>query len=281
VPVPGSGDPAGNRPRGPTEDGPGGGEPSGEPDNAGGGDSTIEGEGDDVDGEADASDEDGPATGEEPVIVDGPGTTDGAPAEAGEAGERRSPDHDPIDWDDPDDPGHHEHDLETVSVGVVTVSSTRTLGDDPAGDAIASIVEADGHEVATRELVNDDYDGVQRAVDALVSRNDVDAVIATGGTGVTPDDVTVEAVRPLLKKELPGFGELFRSLSREEIGTRVVATRAIAGVADGVPVFCLPGSEAAARLGTESIVIPEVPHLAGLSKRPEDESDRGTSERMG
>ena len=83
----------------------------------------------------------------------------------------------------------------------------------------------------------------------------------------SPDDVTIEAVEPLLDKRLPGFGELFRTLSYEEIGTKVVGTRAVAGVADGVPVFCLPGSENAARLGTGDIVIEEAPHLAGLADR--------------
>ena len=166
---------------------------------------------------------------------------------------------------------HHDHDVETLGAAVVTVSSTRTLDDDAAGDAIAAAFEAEGHEVATRELVADDLDGVQGRIDGLVGRDDVDVVVTTGGTGVTPDDVTVEAVRPLFEKRLPGFGELFRRRSEADIGTRVVATRAVAGIADGVPVFCLPGSEAAARLGTEEIVVPEAGHLAGLARREEDE----------
>ncbi|EMA44076.1 MogA/MoaB family molybdenum cofactor biosynthesis protein [Halococcus saccharolyticus] len=173
----------------------------------------------------------------------------------------------------------HGHDFGPIGVGVVTVSTSRTLEDDPAGDAITAAIEDTDHEVATRELVDDDHDGIQGSVDALVGREDVDCVVTTGGTGVTPDDVTIEAVRPLFGKELPGFGELFRALSREEIGTRVVATRATAGVVDrsssgggtedagnGVPVFCLPGSEDAARLGVD-IVIEEAPHLAGLATR--------------
>jgi molybdenum cofactor biosynthesis protein B len=172
---------------------------------------------------------------------------------------------------DPDDTGHehnhHHHDAECVGLAVVTVSSSRSTGDDPAGDAIATATGEAGHELVTRELIGDDYDGVQSAVDNLVGRGDVDAVVTTGGTGVTPDDVTIEAVQPLLDKELPGFGELFRSLSREEVGTRVVGTRATAGIADGVPVFCLPGSENAARLGIESVILPEVGHLVGLATR--------------
>ncbi len=159
---------------------------------------------------------------------------------------------------------HHHADLETVQYAVLTISSSRSLDDDTAGDAIVAAIEASGGEVATRDLVRDDYDGVQEAAGTLIGRKDVDCVVTTGGTGPTPDDVTVEAVRPLFEKELPGFGELFRHLSREEIGTRVVATRATAGVVDGVPVFCLPGSENAARLGAEEIIVSEAGHLAGL-----------------
>jgi molybdenum cofactor biosynthesis protein B len=174
-----------------------------------------------------------------------------------------------------DDEGHehddheavhaHEHDFGPVGVAVVTVSTSRTLDADPGGDAIEATIE-DDHEVVTRVLVADDYDGIQGRVDTLVGRDNVDCVITTGGTGVTPDDVTIEAIEPLFGKELPGFGELFRARSREDIGTRVVATRATGGIVDGVPVFCLPGSEDAARLGAE-IVTEEAGHLAGLAQR--------------
>lgn len=179
------------------------------------------------------------------------------------------------DHDDGDHHGtdhdHHAHDLGTVRAAVVTVSSSRSLDDDTAGDAIVAAFEAEGYEISTRELVADDLDGVQSRIDSLVGREDVDVVVTTGGTGVTPDDVTVEAVRPLFEKTLPGFGELFRRRSEGDIGTRVVATRAVAGIANGVPVFCLPGSEAAARLGAEAIIVPEASHLAGLARRDEDE----------
>ena len=173
-------------------------------------------------------------------------------------------DHGDHDHDDHDH-DHHAADLETVGYAVVTVSSSRTLDDDPAGDAVAGAVRGAGDEVVHRELIADGFDGVQSTVDTLVGRADVDCVVTTGGTGVTPDDVTVEAVTGLLDTELPGFGELFRQLSREEVGTAVIATRATAGVADGVPVFCLPGSENAARLGAGEIIVGEAPHLAGLA----------------
>ncbi|WP_246983989.1 MogA/MoaB family molybdenum cofactor biosynthesis protein [Halorientalis marina] len=172
---------------------------------------------------------------------------------------------------DDHDHDHHAHDVAALGVAVVTVTSTRTSDDDPAGDAIADAVEREGHEVTVKEIVRDDYDGVQNVVDALTGRGDVDAVVTTGGTGVTPDDVTIEAVRPLFDKTLPGFGELFRTLSYDEIGTKVVGTRATAGIVEGVPVFCLPGSENAATLGAEEIIVEEAPHLAGLATRDEPE----------
>jgi len=168
---------------------------------------------------------------------------------------------------------HHDHDLDALTAAVFTVSSSRTLAEDAAGDAVAAAFEREGHAVRRREVVPDEFETVREAVEEAVADGSIDVVVTTGGTGVTPDDVTVEAVAILFDKELPGFGELFRSLSREEVGTRIVGTRAIAGIVrrpdggDGVPVFCLPGSENAARLGTEEIVVAEAPHLAGLARR--------------
>jgi len=163
---------------------------------------------------------------------------------------------------------HHHHDVETVALAVVTVSSSRTLDDDPSGDAVAAAASADERAtIADRVLVDDDRDSIAETIGTLVARNDVDAVVTTGGTGVTPDDVTVEAAETLFDKRLPGFGELFRRLSEAEIGTRTVATRATAGIVDRAPVFCLPGSENAATLGTEEIVLPEAGHLVGLADR--------------
>ncbi|MBP1988218.1 MogA/MoaB family molybdenum cofactor biosynthesis protein [Halolamina salifodinae] len=180
--------------------------------------------------------------------------------------------HDDHDHGEPGTHDHHHHDRDELGVAVLTISSSRSLDDDAAGDQIADALENAGHQVTTRDLVPDDYDKVQSTVQRFVDRKDTEAVITTGGTGVTPDDVTVEAVRPLLKKELPGFGELFRRRSYEEIGTMVVATRATAGVADGVPIFCLPGSENAAALGAE-LILSTAGHLVGLASRDDDGHD--------
>lgn len=180
-------------------------------------------------------------------------------------------DHDGHNHGDHDHGGHehdhHAHDTETVSVAVLTVSSSRSLEDDASGDWLVDAFEDAGHEVAVRELVGDEFETVQATVDRLVRRGDTDAVITTGGTGVTPDDVTPEAVAPLFEKTLPGFGELFRRRSYEEVGTRTVGSRATAGIADGTVVCCLPGSENAVRLGAEAILLPELGHLTGLAAR--------------
>ncbi|PSP76000.1 molybdenum cofactor biosynthesis protein MoaB [Halobacteriales archaeon QS_3_64_16] len=166
------------------------------------------------------------------------------------------------------DPGHDHHasDIETVSAAILTISSSRSLEEDPAGEAIGEAFERAGHEVSTRALITDDHDDVQAAIDELVDREDTDVVVTTGGTGITPDDVTIEAAEVLFTKELPGFGELFRRRSYGEVGARIVATRAIAGVAGETPVFCLPGSENAARLGSE-IATEVCGHLAGLARQ--------------
>ncbi|MFB6227002.1 MAG: molybdenum cofactor biosynthesis protein B [Halobacteriales archaeon] len=191
------------------------------------------------------------------------------------------------DHDHGHDHGHdhnhaHDHDhggvtIADIGVAVVTISSTRTREDDASGDAIVAALETAGASIETRDLIPDDHDRIRETVDSLVERPAIDAVITTGGTGVTPDDVTVDAVRPLFGTELPGFGELFRRYSEAEIGTRVVATRATAGIVGGIAVFCLPGSENAATLGTEEIILPEAAHLVGLAGgEGENEPERVT-----
>ncbi|QHS17811.1 MogA/MoaB family molybdenum cofactor biosynthesis protein [haloarchaeon 3A1-DGR] len=173
---------------------------------------------------------------------------------------------------------HHQHDLDQLGVAVVTVSSSRSMDEDATGDHLVNALEDAGHEVTVRELIPDDFDRVQGTVDRLVSRGDVDAVITSGGTGVTPDDVTPDAVAPLFEKDLPGFGETFRRLSFADVGTRTIGSRATAGIADGVPVFCLPGSTDAVRLGLEDVILPEIGHLAGLARRDEEDADADKDE---
>ncbi len=171
---------------------------------------------------------------------------------------------------DHDDHSHgeqsHQHshlELETVSFAIVTVSTSRNLENDPGGDRLQELVEADGHEVAVRELVGDETEAIAATVEALVDRPAVDAIVLTGGTGLSPEDVTVEAVRALFDQAIPGFGELFRYLSYEDIGPRALLSRAFAGSTDGVAIFCLPGSKTGAAFGMEELILPTVAHILG------------------
>jgi molybdenum cofactor biosynthesis protein B len=163
----------------------------------------------------------------------------------------------------PDD-HHHDHDAQTVAFGVLTISSSRTLEEDGSGDALVAAIESDGHEVAVRDLVGDEERAIRRRVDGFIDREDVDAVVTTGGTGVTPDDVTVEALSPLFDRTLPGFGEQFRARSVEQVGPHAMISRATAGIVDLTPVFCLPGSTQAAEFGASELVLPVVGHVIGL-----------------
>ena len=150
-----------------------------------------------------------------------------------------------------------------ASVGcyVLTVSDTRTEATDASGRAIADLLSAAGHRICGRAIVKDDPDLVRAAVTRQLAKADVQAVITTGGTGITSRDSTYEAIAALLQKKLDGFGELFRMLSYEQIGSAAMMSRACAGLASGKIVVSLPGSESAARLAMGRLLIPELGHL--------------------
>ncbi|WP_340098059.1 MogA/MoaB family molybdenum cofactor biosynthesis protein [Salinibaculum salinum] len=150
----------------------------------------------------------------------------------------------------------------SIPYAVVTFSNGQTMEMDSTGKAVVDAIEHAGDAVSTRELVGPDYDSIQSTVSTLARREDVTAIVTVGGTGVSPDDETVEAVEPLFDKELPGFGELYRVLSHDLDGTAVIRTRTTAGIVDGVPVFCLPKDTAGARRGVEQIVLEEAETLA-------------------
>jgi molybdenum cofactor biosynthesis protein B len=146
---------------------------------------------------------------------------------------------------------------------VITVSDTSTPETDTGGALVVEYLESAGHPVAIREIVRDEPAEIQAAVAAALGREDLGAVILTGGTGVAPRDQTPEAVEPLLDRVVPGFGELFRFLSYEEIGSAALLSRALAGLAAGRVVFVIPGSRGAVRLAMEKLILPEIGHLAG------------------
>ena len=156
--------------------------------------------------------------------------------------------------------GAHKH----LKVVVITASDTRTPADDESGRIIRELLEGAGHVVTHYEVVPDSPERIRAMVIDHVSRDDV--VIINGGTGIAARDSTIEAVRPLLSKELEGFGELFRMLSYEEIGSAAFLSRALAGTAHGRIVVALPGSPAACKLAMEKLLLPELGHLAHLLK---------------
>lgn len=147
-----------------------------------------------------------------------------------------------------------------VGVGVLTVSDTRTLADDRSGGVIVEHLEAAGHRVAARAIVKDNRDLIRAQLQAWIDDPAVEVVISTGGTGVTPRDVTPEALAPLVTKPIPGFGELFRWLSFAEIGTSTIQSRAEAALCGGTYVFLLPGSPGGVRTAMEKILIPQLDH---------------------
>lgn len=142
------------------------------------------------------------------------------------------------------------------------MSDTRTLETDGGGALAAALLEEAGHPVAWRRLVRDEPGEIAAAVEAALCDAAVRALVVTGGTGVAPRDVTPESVEPLLQRTVPGFGELFRALSYQEIGSAALLSRALAGIARGRVVFVLPGSSGAVRLALTKLVLPELGHLA-------------------
>ena len=155
----------------------------------------------------------------------------------------------------------------SVRCAVITVSDTRTEATDASGRAIAELLTAAGHVVTGRTIVKDDADLVRETLERQLASGDVQAIIATGGTGITSRDSTYEVVSALLQKRLDGFGELFRMLSFQQIGPAAMMSRACAGIAARRIVVSLPGSEAAVRLAMERLLIPELGHLVQQATR--------------
>ena len=150
----------------------------------------------------------------------------------------------------------------TVSCFVLTVSDSRTLETETSGKAIAELLTAAGHTVVDRLVVKDEPEEVRQIVRTEIERNRVKVIITTGGTGITRRDSTYEALVGLFDKRLDGFGELFRMLSFEEIGSAAMMSRATAGIVGRCALFLLPGSEAAVRLAMSRLIIPELGHVA-------------------
>ncbi len=148
----------------------------------------------------------------------------------------------------------HANDFLPLRLALLTVSDSRTLAEDGSGDYLANAATDAGHRIAERSLLPDDRYQLRALVSRWIADPAVDGILITGGTGFTGRDSTPEALLPLLDKEMPGFGELFRAISFEEIGTSSLQSRAFAGLANGTFLFCLPGSTSACRTAWERII---------------------------
>jgi molybdenum cofactor biosynthesis protein B len=157
-----------------------------------------------------------------------------------------------------------EHFIDTgfipLNFAVLTVSDSRTQADDKSGALLRDMAEAAGHKVVAKEIVPDDLYRMRAVFSRWIAEPGVQVVLTTGGTGVTGRDSTPEAIAPLLDKQIEGFGELFRALSFDEIGPSTIQSRAVAGLANGTFIFCLPGSSGACRTAWDKILKPQLDH---------------------
>ncbi|MDF9841005.1 MULTISPECIES: MogA/MoaB family molybdenum cofactor biosynthesis protein [unclassified Paenibacillus] len=157
---------------------------------------------------------------------------------------------------------HRKQAPQTVACYVITVSDTRTMETDTGGQLLVSMLEEAGYQVVGRTIVKDDYEDIRELVYKSSVHSGIEAVLLTGGTGISPRDTTYEAVASLLDKSLPGFGEIFRLLSfTEDIGSAAILSRAIAGTIGNTAVFSMPGSTGAIRLAMSRLIVPELRHV--------------------
>jgi molybdopterin adenylyltransferase len=156
---------------------------------------------------------------------------------------------------------HPDEQKISVNFAVVTVSDTRTPETDKSGLIIKQLLENAGHNISFYTIIKDEPLQIKLQLEDLGKNPEIQAIVYDGGTGIAPRDTTYDALATMLEKTLPGFGEIFRSLSYQEIGTRAIATRAIAGIYQGKIVFSIPGSSGAVKLATDSLIIPEINHL--------------------
>ena len=132
---------------------------------------------------------------------------------------------------------------------------------DVSGDLIEALVKIAGHKVLFKSIISDDKGQIQDAVKNALGSADLDVAVFCGGTGIAPSDITIETVVPFLEKTLPGFGEVFRHSSYNKVGSAAILSRAVAGVAKGKALFCIPGSPEAVRFSLETLILPEAPHI--------------------
>lgn len=155
----------------------------------------------------------------------------------------------------------------SLGFAVLTVSDSRTEETDGSGRSIAKLATVAGHRMVTRSIVPDEIEAIRAALQQALLVEDVDVVVVNGGTGLSPRDVTLEAVVPLFERQVPGFGELFRMLSWQQVGAAAMLSRADAAVVGRCLVFVVPGSPKAVELAMETLILPEAAHLLGLLRQ--------------
>jgi molybdenum cofactor biosynthesis protein B len=165
---------------------------------------------------------------------------------------------------------HRESAPEHVRVAVLTISDTRTSETDTGGDTADQILREAGQEIVARQIVRDEVHGIRASLVDLLVKPEVDAVITTGGTGISGRDTTYEVVDRMIEKKLDGFGEIFRMLSYEEIGSAAIMSRAVAGAVGTKFVASLPGSHNAVRLAVEKLLVPELAHIVFELRKHEE-----------
>ena len=156
---------------------------------------------------------------------------------------------------------HKKHSPRKVSIGIITVSTTRALVDDGSGNWISEQAGQKGHAVVYHQVVTDDAELIAATVREVIQNERPQVILMNGGTGITKRDVTIEAVNPMFTKVLTGFGPLFAKLSFDEIGSAAFLSRAVAGVVEDTVVFCMPGSLNACKLACRELIFPELGHL--------------------
>ncbi len=156
---------------------------------------------------------------------------------------------------------HKKNAPKTVKIGIITVSTTRSLKDDKSGLWISKRAKKEGHEVVFHQVIPDEIEIIARTVMDVIKDPDPQALLVTGGTGISSKDVTIEAVHPLFTKELTAFGPIFAQLSFEQIDSAAILSRATAGVIEKTILFCMPGSINACKLACKAIIFPELGHL--------------------
>jgi molybdenum cofactor biosynthesis protein B len=163
---------------------------------------------------------------------------------------------------------HREGARKSKGILIITCSSSRAAlansgkeFSDPSGEMIEKMLKENGHHVYQRKLISDDSEIINAILTDALQKDLIDTIIVTGGTGISEKDVTIEVAQKLFEKELPGFGEIFRKISYDEIGSAAILTRAMAGIASNKPIFCIPGSPDAVKRSLDKLVIPELPHI--------------------